>query len=189
MYRGNIAADYGSHIPILAAAVAATRGPVVELGAGDNSTPMLHYMCRAMRRGLVTFDNDPKWMTRFSEYNNQDWHMVCGVCPPWHMEIENPACWYPSVNSARWGLAFVDCAPGEIRTPLIRRLKDRADLIVVHDSEKDHGSGADYKYEQVIPEFRYVSEFRRFRPYTLVLSNVMDFKIEEVDQLWIPPGK
>lgn len=171
----SISGDYGSHIPILAAAVAQTTGPVLELGAGDSSTPMLHYMCKGMGRGLVTFDNDPKWVLRFAEYNGKT-HMVCGVCPPWTMSVEKPECWYPSQGFDRWGVAFVDCAPAEIRTPLIQRLKDLADLIVVHDSE------AKYGYERVIPEFKYVSEFRRFRPYTLVLSNYRSFDIEEVDK-------
>lgn len=175
MYRGSLG-DYGSHYPILAAAVARTAGPVLELGAGDWSTPMLHYMCKAMGRHLDTCDSDPKWLDRFGEYRSEH-----------HQLINMHSNWVALVNVVRFGVAFVDSAPGEGRVQWIERLKDRTHFIVAHDSERDHGTGANYMYERVTPLFKYVSEFRRFRPYTLVLSNVEPFEIDECDRVWEPP--
>jgi hypothetical protein len=67
---------------------------------------------------------------------------------------------------------------------LILRLRPFARFIVVHDTERDHGSGANYGYEQADKVFKYVSEFRRARPYTKVYSDFEEFKIEECDKVW-----
>jgi hypothetical protein len=187
-YRGGINADYGSHIPILAAAVVeASRcgrsGDVLELGCGDSSTPMLHYMCRALKVPLVTLDTDMKWMERFGDYfrppSSGAMHLFTHV-RDWETQVLD-------VLDMEWGVVFVDCAPGDARYKLIRRLAHKATFIVAHDSERDHGTGANYEYEKVTPLFKHVSEFRRFRPYTLVLSNSEPFEIEETDKVWYHP--
>lgn len=48
-----------THIPILAAVVAMTDGPVLELGTGLNSTPLLSEMCFHMSRDLYSIETDP----------------------------------------------------------------------------------------------------------------------------------
>lgn len=173
--------DYGSHYPILAAVVAKATGPVLELGAGHWSTPMLHYMCRSMNRDLVTIDNQDSWAAQFKNYNTGR-HTI--------MHLLDPQNWAPVPVDKwlHWGVAFVDCAPGEARHELIRRLHGHADFIVAHDSERDYNTGANYMYEKVTPLFKYVSEWRRYRPYTLILSNVEPFEIEECDKIWRPDG-
>lgn len=171
--------DYGSHYPILAAAVAKTTGPVLELGAGHWSTPMLHYMCREWRQ-LITAETDFGWLKQFVEgYSRHPIHEFHHVTD-WTQ-------WDVLEKRAPYGVAFVDCAPGEIRHELIRRLQGRAHFIVAHDSERDYNTGANYMYERVTPLFKYVSEWRRYRPYTLILSNVEPFVIEECDKVWRPP--
>lgn len=174
-YRGNIG-DVGSHVPILAAAVAQAQGPVLELGAGDNSTPLLHYLCRSLGRGLVTLETNPAWLARFEEYRGEG------------HELKLIERWYDfDPADSRWGVAFVDCAPGEARERLIRVLQGHAALIVAHDSERDYGAGGEYGYEHVTPLFKHVAEFRRFRPYTLVLSDERPFNVESCDLEWYPP--
>lgn len=170
--------DYFTHYPILAAAVARTQGPILELGCGDGSTPMLHYMAGATGRYLLSADYDPIWLRKYTEGYG---------CPRRH-EFSLVTDWmtWPRLTETRWGVVFVDLAPGEDRHRVISRLKGYTDLIIAHDSERDHGTGANYKYEQVTPLFRYVSEWRRFRPYTLILSDNISFDIEECDKRWTP---
>lgn len=172
--------DYGSHFPILAAAVARTKGPVLELGSGDWSTPMLHYMCKAQGRYLLTADNNLEWLRKFSAYATPGTHEL--------QHVADWAQWDMIEAVGQWGVAFVDCAPGEARHQLIRRLAGRAHFIVAHDSERDYDTGANYKYELVTSLFRYVSEWRRYRPYTLILSDVETFEIKECDRVWRPDG-
>lgn len=152
---------------------------VLELGAGDSSTPMLHHMCRALSMKLWTMETDGAWLERYKEYAWCD-HKVEHV-KDW---LSHPFI----VGDDTVDLLFVDCAPGEVRHLLIEKFATRAKCIVAHDSERDHGAGGDYRYEKVTPLFKYVTEFRRFRPYTLILSNHEPFEIEEYDRVWYPPN-
>jgi hypothetical protein len=189
VYRGGISGDYGSHIPILASVVAASGSrqvandihplPVLELGAGDSSTPLLHYLCRSLGKDLLTADTDGTWLERFAEYRSVT-HSLIHVSS-WDV--------FPRTTDD-WGVVFVDCAPGEERHKIIERLakSGRVRYVVAHDSERDHGAGGNYEYEKIMPLFRWRVEFRRFRPYTLILSNVCEFSVEECDLTWEPPS-
>jgi len=169
--------DYGSHFSVLAAVVAQTTGPVLELGVGDYSTPMLHYMCRG--RLLVSADSDLEWLKRFTAY----------ACPRRH-EFQHVTDWaaWPMPESTSWAVALVDHAPGERRVEEIKRLKGRCRFIVVHDTETDYATGANYGYEPVLATFAYRSDFRRYRPYTTIVSDEAPFPIEECDRAWRPPA-
>lgn len=170
---------YITHYPILAASVARTSGPILELGCGDGSTPMLHYMAGLTGRYLLSADIDQGWIDRYAAGYG---------CPRRH-EFSLVRNWkdWSRLTETRWGVAFVDLSPGEDRHLVIAKLKGFADIIVAHDSERDYNVGADYKYERVKPLFKHVSEWRRFRPYTLILSDTIPFLIEECDQRWTPP--
>lgn len=184
--RGSIG-DYGSHVPILAACVARAARlrpsqPILELGAGDNSTPLLHYACKGAGIPLVTLETDAKWLSRFSEYGCAG-HQISEVAT-WTPEIVSVKNWFAEAD--KWSVAFVDNSPGETRHINIQALAAQASVLVVHDSETDYNTGADYKYDRIMGLFKYVSEFRRFRPYTLILSNTEPFEIEPVDKEWTP---
>jgi len=141
---------YFSHYPVLAAAVACTTGPVLELGSGWGSTPLLRAMCHAMGRTLETYDTDPEWATTFDVPVVADW-----------------LTWEP--QEPHYGVIFIDCSPGEIRKDLAMRLKAHATLLVLHDHEA--GPAAAYFYEQIIPHFAHAETYRMLRPHTLVLSD------------------
>ena len=168
--------SYNSHYSVLAGVVAGTQGPILELGAGDGSTPMLHYIASTMDRPILTADTNAEWLAKYVGYGT---HLHTFKFVEGWKEFKDPF--------ERIGCIFIDCAPGEAREHLARRYKNRADFVVCHDSEKDYASGGNYQYEKVIPEFKHVSEFRRFRPYTLIMSNVRNFHIPECDRTWTPP--
>mgnify|MGYP001568001704 CR=1 FL=1 len=182
---------YGSHFPILAAALARTTGPVLECGIGDFSTPMIHYATMPNRL-VVSADTDPDWICKFKGYssNRHNFYLVepagDDALPPVTRKIEG---WqkFSIIDQFSWGCVFLDCAPGEARHEIAIRLSKRAELIVAHDSETDYQSGGNYQYDKAKPHFRFVSEFKKWRPYTLILSNVMEFKIEDCDATWEPP--
>ena len=187
----NFSGGYETHMPVLATCVAMTTGPVIEFGCGWFSTPMLHLMCRAMGRDLTTIESDKSWCDNF------DWMRTV-----YKMEFGKPETMTKSGNHTllsnnwdivkgypdhkRYGVAFIDYKPGEERKDIAAFMADKADLVICHDSEKDFGSGADYKYEEVTPLFKYVREFRLFRPYTLILSNTMDFPLSPEEEHWSP---
>lgn len=157
----NGARDIGvsSHFPVLAAAVARTSGPVLELGCGWGSTPMLRLMCSG--RKLESYDNSEAWAKSMSAV----------YVPRWDK-------WEP--KEPHYSVAFVDCSPGEERRHLMMRLKGRATFIVAHDHEA--GPAAAYFYEYITPQFKYVEVYRVLRPHTLILSDEQPFGLSAWDQ-------
>ena len=190
---------YESHYAILAAAVAATGGPILELGCGESSTPMLHYMAIAQAREILSVDTDPKWLDKYAGYKC-DRHRFEIVTPKpdenLSLQLRMEKAWrewrgLEHISGSHrgwgtWGVAFVDCAPGEVRHELMIRLAERATIVVAHDSETDYEAGGNYQYAKAVPHFRFVSEWRRWRPYTLVCSNYVATFIEECDRAWRP---
>lgn len=147
-----------THFPILAAVVARTTGPVLELGCGDYSTPMLHLLCRDRR--LVSLEADAGWLARFADLASER-HELVRVADWAGAEI---------LDCGEWDVALVDHAPGNRRVPEIRRLMHRARFIVVHDTE-DPG----YGYESVLPEFTHRFDYKRLDPWTTVVSMFEEF--------------
>lgn len=179
--------DYGSHVCILAAAVSRTTGPVLELGCGDASTPLLRYLC--WNRRLVSADSDAEWLAKYSGYagpNGAGSHVFVHVGGEHWLDQDWDSM--RGADSVGWGCVFIDCAPGEVRGELCERFRRSARFIVAHDSEKDYAAGGNYGYEHVIKNFKFSSEFRRWRPYTLVLSDYEPFEIAECDRIWTPPA-
>lgn len=157
----NGARDLGvsSHFPVLAAAVAGTNGPVLELGSGWGSTPMLRLMCR--NRSLESYDNDESWARQ----------MGSTYVPNWDK-------WQPKLDY--YDVIFIDCSPGEERRHLAMRLKERGKFLLLHDHEA--GPAAAYYYEYIIPQFKYSEVYRVLRPHTLILSDEERFGLSAFEQ-------
>lgn len=148
---------YATHLPILLKAVEETTGPVLELGAGDSSTAALHKLCAAQGRLLVTVDNSAEYIEKFTHLMTDDHkfeHLVDPAETVWLMP-----------SNLRWGVVFVDHAPGETRGKAIERARDNADYIVVHDTET-----LGYGVEDLLASFKYRVDFRKSRPWTTVAS-------------------
>ena len=151
----NLRKDYTTHMPMLIRAVQATRGPVLELGAGVFSTPLLHWLCATDRRRLETYEDD-KGIFEFANKFRSGNHKVHLVEDWDRIEIDK-----------HWDVVLVDHG-GDRRGVDALRLKDNAHYIVLHDSETDI-----YGYSGVYPHFRYIHHWKACRPWTTVLSNYM----------------
>src|SRR5262245_56818921 len=86
---------FGTHFIPLAAAVARTAGggPVLELGFGDHSTPLLHLMCHD--RLVVSADNNELWLRRYERFRSprHELHYV----PAWDR--------FARIEADRWSVA------------------------------------------------------------------------------------
>jgi hypothetical protein len=109
---------YATHIPVLAAVITATKGPVLECGAGFYSTPLLHALCR--NRRLVTVETEARWAREFKIFEDEKHEFV--ICLDLAPIVE------------LWDVVFVDGKSWE-RVPVFQKLRKFARFFVVHDTE------------------------------------------------------
>lgn len=149
---------WATHIPMLVNFVCKTKKPVLELGMGDYSTPILHHLCQD--RHLVSTEYKKDWMEKFKDLESPI-HKI------FHVEDWDSF----DINMHSWGVAFVDHSPGERRVADIDRLINIADFVIVHDSQE-----AGYKYEPSFAKYKYRYDYKRYETYTTVLSNFFNPK-------------
>jgi len=152
---------HGTHLPILSRIMEITRGPVLELGMGNFSTPFLDMMCRRQKRLLVSYDNDPKWHKINKRYEHE-YHKIILV-EDWS-KID--------IDSTHWSVVLIDHRPALRRREEAVRLKHNANYILLHDSEEKVRTF--YGYERILPHFKYRYNYDKLIPNTLVLSNFVD---------------
>jgi hypothetical protein len=72
-------------------------------------------------------------------------------------------------NGDRYGTVFVDNSPASQRLPMIQRFADKAECLVVHDTEDKQ-----YDIEEELNKFKYRYDYTKVTPHTTVVSNVND---------------
>lgn len=164
---------YGTHQPYLVEAVKRTTGPVLELGSGEGSTVVLHDLCAAQGRMLVTVESDGEWLSKFSHLEAPLHKMVFLRDPATIPCLDNPRL---VDDNDRWGVVFVDHAPGVTRKNAIMRARESAILVVVHDTEE-----ASYGFEPALAHYKYRKDFRKHRPSTTIAS-----QFEDVSSIRVP---
>ena len=53
--------SWTTHIPMLIKTVNDTRGPVLEIGSGFFSTPLLHWICKYHNQEIITLEHNPEY--------------------------------------------------------------------------------------------------------------------------------
>lgn len=151
-----------SYYPLLFMALEETKsGEVIEMGCGHGSTPILHDYCEKNKRDLWSYEEKESWYNKFTDLNGKfhclnfitDWDVV-------------------SNNHSKPDVVFIDHAPGERRKEDIVRFKDKAKIIVIHDTEPaaDHG----YQMRQHFDKFKYIVEVKTNGAWASALSNEVD---------------
>lgn len=163
---GGYNSSWGSHIPVLIDVFANSSGPVLELGMGVFSTPLLHSLCVDSKRMLVSLENNPEFFDMHTTFVDE-FHQIKLVDDWDKTEIEN----------THWGVAFVDQRPAEGRVASIKKLMNNTDYIVIHDSEPLQTGF--YHYDLIYPLFKYRRDYilRSDYAHTTVLSNLKDLTI------------
>lgn len=142
--------DWATHQPVLYEMATRTKGAIIEFGCGYNSTEMLHEICKATGRTLISIEDDRDWINKFMEMykgdgyeeDNSGWHKFYHV--PGKLDIENDTAglhWiefldsFSPLRTMNFELAFVDQSPGQARTETIKRIKDKVKFIILHDCD------------------------------------------------------
>lgn len=138
--------NWDNHRPLLLLALNLTEGDVIELGSGEGSTQYLRSYCKETHRHFFSYDN------------NYDWALKMGAA--WVSDWDHP-CRFDPVGGIwrKCGLMFVDHAPGEHRKLAVARMADKADIIVIHDTEE--GGAGDYGFNTIWPHFKYRLNYNR----------------------------
>ena len=121
---------YATHAPLLAWAVTRTSGPVLELGAGWYSTPLLHELVARQGRLLITCESEADWLKRFAAWHAND-HAHVHV-PDWDWDAL-PESVRAAVLEQDYGLVLIDHAPADQRIVDAERFWPRCQVMVMHD--------------------------------------------------------
>lgn len=154
--------DWDSHRPMLIWALQKlTTGTVIELGVGHGSTPVLDRICREQKRNFEPYESNLNWaMNMLEQYSIP----VVAVMD------------YDEVIVFKCAILFVDNAPGERRRVDVERWANKAQIIIVHDTEP----GAEYVYglANIIKKFKYRCTLKNKLglPETTAVSNSYDFR-------------
>ena len=147
---------FATHLTYLLEMVKRTTGPVLELGAGEGSTPALHLAVED--RLLVTIDNNEEWLKRYEGLASKTHVLEC---------LPDPAAseWL----SKKWSVVFIDHSPGESRGWAIEKVRPNSEFLVVHDTEE-----LGYGIEDLLSSFKYRKDFKYARPWTTIVSDTKE---------------
>lgn len=155
-----IQSKWGTHLAPLVACLLATRGPVLELGMGLFSTPVLHTLCALHRRDLVSYDSEPAWLTMYETYQSPR-HTLRHVSSYDDAVIEQP-----------WDVVLVDHLADRRKIDAMR-LAAWARFVVVHDTSRRDERHYHLAAEPSINSaFRYRYDYAAVKPPTSVFSNI-----------------
>ena len=151
----SLAKEKSTHNPMLIKTVLISGGPVLEIGAGIYSTPLLHWLCKLLGRNLVTYENNTEHCQYAKMFVSR------------HHSIKLIDDWSKIDTKTHWGVVFMDHNPDSRRADDVISFKDRADYIVIHDTDREDK----YHMERAWPHFKYRYTWKDCRPWTTVVSN------------------
>ena len=154
-----------SHYPVLIKCILATDGPILELGTGFFSTPLLHWLASERQRPLFSYDDNVDFFNLNKKLQNK-YHRI-RLTKDWK-----------DLPDKHWSVVLVDQST-HFRTPTAIALKDKADYIVIHDTDSNHP----YHYEQIWPNFKYRYDYKFQHPNTSVVSNIKDLSWLDMKKL------
>ncbi len=181
---------YSTHQALLVAALAHTDGPIIEMGGGWYSTPLISSFSVASQRRALTIET--------GEYV---FNLLNGLATDLHEVLFLPGFDFDQIGkfAPRQGrslasyvnlqenflatlshrdlgmvsVAFVDQAPGFLRVPAIEYFADKAEYIIMHDTEHV----AYYHYEPVLSTFASRWDFTLHKPQSVIVSNRHDCSV------------
>ena len=157
--NANLSKNYTTHIGVLVRTLLVSEGLVIECGGGVFSTPLLHWLCKQMKRKLITYEENADYYA-FEKQFQSPLHSIRFVTN-WD-DIEIPK---------HVGMVFIDHHPPERRMIETLRFKDVTDYIVIHDTER---TSRKYNRDEVFAQFKYRYDWKDCKPWVSVVSNLQD---------------
>ena len=146
-----------THLPVLAWCIAHTTGLIVEFGAGDFSTPFVHFFAERGRQ-VITYEEMPRWLIKFSA-------LFTGTHQGLRLAQD-------SVGLAATADVVLIDGSAESRGPILRMLADSpVRYIVVHDTQPQ-GIDTHPGLREALTLYKYRYDWTAIQPWTTVVSNV-----------------
>jgi len=121
---------FATHQPVLKKnlSILDKNKPILELGCGHGSTPLLHDFSTSHQVEIYIFDNNEEWLNIISsQYKSHKYHNYIKV-NDWNIELKE----YLKYD---WSLVFIDQAPWEARTLSLELFKNKTDYVILHDCD------------------------------------------------------
>jgi hypothetical protein len=147
---------WSSHFPVLIKTIRITYGPILEIGTGLYSTPLIHWMCFDKKRPIVSCEHDPKYY-KYSKQFSDTFHEICFIDD-----------WSKFDIRAYWDIVFIDCDSGA-RWGLAEKLCNNSQYIILHDTDPKLNN--EYHYDKIFPLFKYRYDYIKASPNTSIVSN------------------
>jgi hypothetical protein len=141
---------WASHLPALFSCLLATSGAVLEVGAGDWSTPLLRKFCEVAGREFHTIEEHQEWSEKTGSR---------------HVPLSEMTRFLQRMAvDVKWSIVFLD-HNGHVRAEHALLFADSAEYVVIHDyPSPDIFKGLDEK------RWKHQIVDKRARPWTLVLT-------------------
>lgn len=154
---------YWSHTPALLQTLLNVEGPILELGCGHYSSAITTSFSK--QRRVVCVDTEQDWLDEIADKyaSTEAIFKFCGPTLDEYKELSEP------LVKANWGVVLVDHRFAEQRGLDLLRLKDNAEVILMHDSHLDDPDDA-YNSFEAIQSFKYFKEHSLYWPQTAVMS-------------------
>ena len=141
--------NWSNHRPLLYLALQETTGTVCEMGCGYGSTEQLRAYC-SNKRQFISLESNQEWANKFNSTWVGDWE---------------------TYQHSDYDVLLVDHAPGERRHIDIANLKDKAKIIVIHDSEPQ---ATGYMLDRIWHLFKYRVDIKTDGAWATAVSNQID---------------
>lgn len=113
-----------THQQVLYKVISSTRKPILELGAGDHSTPQIHKLVQD--RLIVTIEDNSDWFNRYKNLRTLNHTFI--------LLNEEQMVEYFKKDDTQWGVVFVDSTNWDMRMHAVNKYKDVADYVIIHDA-------------------------------------------------------
>jgi len=129
---------WGSHLPALLACVQSSchSDPVLELGVGHFSTPVLHALCGATGRHLISVEENDHWFGLFAErFERCNHRFIKNGYAEALGRLFDERSW----SGVAFGAVLIDNSPGGERRALdFTACLPRCRYVVVHDYHREN---------------------------------------------------
>lgn len=163
VFFDNINNTFNNRI-LLYFALEATRSsahPILAIGIDPETTTMLHDYCEEHGRLLVSLEEDifAAMALRSMEGRRHEVH-----CAAWEVA--------PIEAKGPWSVAVMNHAPGERRKDDAKRLVDRCEIVVLHDTEPNADRG--YQFSTIWPLWRWKVDVKSDGAWASAVSSSVD---------------